>query len=118
MTPNRAPLKPHHHLAAQLLGEGRTQEEAAQAVEKSKTALRNWLKRDDFAALVKAEREKRLDEQPSARATLEQALTAVTRDGQPAWAMRIEAAKVLMLKDPGEATTNRVVERIYVTEHE
>jgi hypothetical protein len=117
------PLKPEQHQAAQLLGEGRDQQATADEVGTTTTTIRRWLKRDDFAALVKAAREKRLDENPTARAVCEQALTATQRNGQPAWNTRLAAAKLLMLDSADESGggldgSARLIERIYVDPEE
>jgi hypothetical protein len=112
------PLTPSQHQAAQLLGEGRDQTAVAKEVGTTPTSIRRWLKREDFAALVKAAREKRLDENPTARAVCEQALGATNSKGQPAWATRLAAAKLLMLDsadEGGGSDAGRLIERVYVT---
>jgi hypothetical protein len=110
------PLKPEQHQAAQLLGEGHDQQATADEVGTTTTSIRRWLKRDDFAALVKEHREKRLEANPTARAVCEQALTATSRTGAPAWGVRLTAAKLLLLgaDDDRHPDAGRVVERIYV----
>lgn len=94
MTPK--PLTPDQHQAAALLGAGYDQAQTAAEVKTTTTSIRRWLKRDDFAALVKEAREKALDDNPTARSVCEQALTATQRNGQPAWNTRLLAAKLLM----------------------
>jgi hypothetical protein len=60
-------LTPSQHQAASLLGAGRTQAEAAEECATTTTSVRRWLKREDFAQLVKDERERVLDANPTAR---------------------------------------------------
>lgn len=108
-------LSPSQHLAAQMLGEGRTQNEVADECGTTTTSVRRWGKRADFQELVKSHRERRLDANPSAREICEQALTATARDGKPAWNTRLLAAKLLM-QESGDvpADTPPRAERIFL----
>lgn len=113
MTPK--PLTPSQHQAAALLGAGYDQGQAAAEVGTTTTSIRRWLKRDDFAALVKEAREKALDENPTARSVCEQALTATQKNGSPAWQVRLAAAKLLMQESgvvPGDTAPR--AERIFM----
>jgi hypothetical protein len=109
------PLTPEQHQAAALLGAGYDQGQAAAEVSTTTTSIRRWLKRDDFAALVKEAREKALDENPTARSVCEQALSATTTNGRPAWKIRLDAAKLLMQESgavPADAAPR--AERIFM----
>lgn len=113
MTPK--PLTPAQHQAAALLGAGYDQGQAAAEVGTTTTSIRRWLKRDDFAALVKEAREKALDENPTARSVCEQGLHATNRDGRPNWNIRLAAAKLLMQESgavPADAAPR--AERVYL----
>ncbi len=113
MTPK--PLTPAQHQAAALLGAGHDQAQTAAEVDTTTTSIRRWLKRDDFAALVKEAREKALDENPTARSVCEQALTATKSNGQPSWPIRLAAAKLLLQDSgsvPGDAPAR--AERIFM----
>jgi hypothetical protein len=113
------PLTPDQHRAADLLGRGFSQAEVAGELTTTTTSIRRWQKRDDFATLVKQAREQALDANPTARSTLEGLLTATTKDGRPANALRLQAAVALLrVSDEGEAKSNRVVERVYIGEDE
>ncbi len=90
------PLTPDQHRAADMLGQGFSKTEVAEEFGVSLTAIRRWLKRDDFKALVKRANEAVLEENPSARSRLEAALNATNSRGQPLWPIQLKAAELLM----------------------
>jgi len=95
-------VTPQQQRAAALLGQGRSQRDAAAEVGVSTRAIRYWLKEPDFEALVRRSREALLDERPTVRSTLEAALLATRRDGSPDWGARVQAARILMAAPPDE----------------
>lgn len=98
------PLQPRQHRAAAMLGRGIPQGDAAGEVGVSRRTISDWLKREDFRELVEAGRTAALDAQPTARATLEGALTALRPNGEPDWPTRVAAARALVQADgPGQA---------------
>jgi hypothetical protein len=117
MTPK--PLTDDERRAAAELGRGATQEAAAATIGKSTAAVRRLLKRGDFAALVEAAKEAgQGDEQKASKQTprevLEEMLTATNRNGEPNKPLRMQAA-IALSKLPDDASTERVIERVYVT---
>jgi hypothetical protein len=97
------PLTPHQHQAAALIGRGAQKKDVAEEVGVSANTVSSWLKREDFRALAQERREAVLDENPTARATLEAALTATRTDGSPDFKVRVAAARALIAVDgPGE----------------
>ncbi|HEX3733785.1 MAG TPA: hypothetical protein VHU86_01400 [Solirubrobacterales bacterium] len=99
------PLQPRQCQAAALLGRGASQGDAAEEVSVSRRTVSEWLKRDDFRELVEAGRSAALDAQPTARATLEGALTALRPNGEADWPTRVAAARALVQADgPGRAS--------------
>ena len=94
-----APLTPKQQRAADLLGRGWTKSRTAREVGTSGTSIRRWLRRDDFRALVERRRESVVSENPTARDTLEEALTATNSRGEPDWKVRVAAARALFGAD-------------------
>jgi hypothetical protein len=104
----RHPLTPKQQKAADLLGQGWKQKLVASEVGVSTTSIRRWLKREDFRALVTRRAESVLSSAPTARVTLEEALTATKADGTPDYKIRVSAARALIgadgrAPDPGPA---------------
>lgn len=87
---------------AALIGRGTSKTAAARVVGVSRRSVSDWARRDDFQKLVQRAREALLDERPTARATLEAALTATKRDGSPDWQTRAQAARALTTGSRGE----------------
>jgi hypothetical protein len=80
----------------ELLGRGVTVREAALAVGIShKTGFR-WAKLPEVAAITKDTREALLS--PGVKTVLREALTAMKRDGTPDHAIRLQAAKLMILE--------------------
>jgi hypothetical protein len=75
------PLDERHHSAAALLGQGATQAEAAEAAGVRRRTIQDWLKRDDFAALVREARGREADSEPGALATLRELVGPTRPDG-------------------------------------
>lgn len=94
-----APLTPKQQRAADLLGQGFAKSRVGREVGTSGTSIRRWLKRDDFQALVNRRRESVVSANPTARDTLEAALTATTSRGEPDWKVRVAAARALFGAD-------------------
>jgi transcriptional regulator with XRE-family HTH domain len=98
------PLTPQQQRAAALIGRGRSQQEVADEVGVTRRTVTNWTRREDFESLAQRERDDALDEAPTARATLEAALTATTPSGAADWRVRVSAARALVGADgPGKA---------------
>jgi hypothetical protein len=94
------PLDQRHHQAAALLGRGAPQADVAEGVGVSRRTVADWLKRDDFAELVRAERARAIDAQPTMRGVLEEAaLRAERPDGSVDWSVRVAAARALIGAD-------------------
>jgi hypothetical protein len=89
-------LTPQQQRAASLVGRGLTKKEAAAEAGVSARTMTNWSKREDFQALAQQHRDQVLSETPTAKATLEAALTATKRDGSPDWQTRVSAARALV----------------------
>lgn len=70
------PLDERHHRAAALLGQGGTQAEAAEAAGVQRRTIQDWMKRDDFAALVRELREREAGSEPGALAKLRELLNS------------------------------------------
>ena len=96
MNDTESPLTPDQHRAAALIGEGWDHEHVAEEVSCSARTVARWGARTDFKALVKKRREELLDAAPSARSTLESALSATNTRGKPMWGVRVRAAELLM----------------------
>jgi hypothetical protein len=94
--PERAPLTPNQHRAADLLGRNWSAKDVAFEVGVSEKTIQRWKERDDFAAIVKERRDALLSRIPNAKATLEAALSATKADGSPDWQVRVKAAQLLM----------------------
>lgn len=121
MTPK--PLTDAQRRAAAQLGQGATQQAVADELGTSvKTVRRLLTKRPDFAALVEEARSETsaappdaAPDKPTPRSVLEEMLVAVQKNGEPAKALRIQAA-VALAKLPDESLANdRIIERVYVT---
>jgi hypothetical protein len=83
------PLDERHHKA--------TQAEAAEAAGVGRRTIQDWMKRDDFAALVQGTREREADSEPGALATLRELLAPTRPDGSPrSDAVRLRAAAELI----------------------
>jgi hypothetical protein len=99
-------LSPQQVRAADLLGRNWTIKDVALEIGVSEKTLgpERWGGRADFAALVRERRAALLDQIPTAKATLEAALSATTKSGEPDWPIRVKAAQLLMTTaDPGGA---------------
>ncbi len=107
------PLTPDQQRAAQLIGRGFRHRTVAAEVGVSSKSIQRWLRRPDFAKLVEQGRRGALDAEPTAKATLEAALTATTKNGQPDWAIRVKAASLLFTGSIEEIETVRT-ERVYL----
>jgi hypothetical protein len=91
------PLDERHHRAAAALGQGGTQAEAAEAAGVRRRTIQDWMKRDDFAALVRELREREAGSEPGALATLRELLAPEKPDGSPrSDAVRLRAAVELV----------------------
>ncbi len=91
------PLDERHHRAAATLGQGGTQAEAAEAAGVRPRTVQDWMKRDDFAALVRELREREAGAEPGALATLRELLAPEKPDGSPrSDAVRLRAAVELV----------------------
>jgi hypothetical protein len=91
------PLDERHRSAAALLGQGATQAEAAEAAGVRSRTIQDWLRRDDFAALVREAREREAGSEPGALATLRELLAPTRPDGEPrSDAVRLRAAAELI----------------------
>lgn len=90
------PLHADQRRAAALLAAGVQDKAAAAEVGVAPKTVQRWKQRDDFAALVRKQRESMLPEVPTAEAVLTAGLSATKRDGQPDWSVRIAAAKALL----------------------
>lgn len=77
------PLDERHHSAAALLGQGATQAEAAEAAGVRRRTIQDWMKRDDFAALVREARGREAESEPGALATLRELVGPTRPDGTP-----------------------------------
>jgi hypothetical protein len=84
------PLDERHRSAAALLGQGATQAEAAEAAGVRRRTIQDWMKRDDFAALVQETREREASSEPGALATLRELLKS------PDDSVRLRAAIALL----------------------
>jgi preprotein translocase subunit SecD len=89
-------LTPQHHRAIDLLARNWTIEKTAEEIGVSEKTIQRWKGRDDFAELLRQRREVLLNELPTARATLEAALNATDKDGNPDWSVRVKAASLLL----------------------
>lgn len=101
--------------AAALLGRGLTKRAVAEEVGVAYGTVKSWAGNAEFQAAVRRERERALNERPTARAVLEAALHARLRDGSPDWTNRVKAA-ALLLKEPPEPEEEKgsaVVIRVY-----
>jgi hypothetical protein len=111
------PLTPRQQRAAALVGGGWQQKAAAREIGVSERTVTRWGERADFRALVRQHRDAVLDEQPTARSTLEAALTATTRSGAPDWRTRVAAARALAgAEEPAPEEAGPVRETIIHTE--
>ena len=95
------PLEDHHREAAAMLGQGATQAEAAEAVGRTVRTVRDWMRREDFRALVDESRGREASHEPGALATLRELLKS------PDEAIRLRAAIELVRtgrggRDPAE----------------
>ena len=79
---------------------------AAEEVGVVPKTVRRWSERGDFAELVRQRRESLLDATPTAKATLEAALSATTSSGAPDWKIRVAAAQTLMTNADGGGGSN------------
>jgi Homeodomain-like domain len=70
------PLDERHHSAAALLGRGASQAEAAEAAGVGRRTVQDWLRREDFAALVRDLREREAGSEPGALAKLRELLNS------------------------------------------
>lgn len=125
MTPR--PLSNDERRAAAQLGQGATQQAAADGLGVSVKTVRRLTKREDFAALVEQARSQSTDDggdqtadgapdKPTPRSVLEEMLVAVQKNGEPAKALRMQAAVALAkLPDDSLDSDERVIERVYVT---
>jgi hypothetical protein len=99
MSPKSRPLTPHQRQAAALIGRGFQKRVAAREVGVHSRTISNWMRRDDFRALIAQTREAAVAEVPTAQVTLEAALTATTSSGAPDWRTRVSAARALIGAD-------------------
>lgn len=109
-------LTPQQHRAADLLGRNWKVERVASEVEVSAKTIQRWKGREDFAAIVKEKRDALLSDLPNAKATLEAALSATTKSGEPDWPIRVKAAQLLLTaadptgpRDPDDARPQTVI---------
>jgi hypothetical protein len=93
-------LSPRQQQAAQLIGSGQLQREAAAEVGVHPGTVKRWMRREDFRSTVDRARAALLAENPGPQATLEAALNASKRDGSPDWQSRITAARALLGREP------------------
>ena len=101
--------------AAALLGNGEEQKTVAERVGTDSRTLRRWLAEDpEFASRVQAHRDAVLAEQVTAAGTLEQALLATKKTGDPDWPTRVAAARALLAtpKKAGESQADQVTEAL------
>jgi hypothetical protein len=112
-----SPLTPKQQKAADLLGRGWSKKLTAAEVGTTPTSIRRWLKREDFKKLVTRRRESVVSENPTARDTLEEALTATKADGTPDFKIRVSAARALIgadgraVPDPDKQVRETVIHR-------
>lgn len=95
-TESVSPLTPQQQRAADLLGAGWKQKLVAAEVGVTPKSIQRWTKRADFQALVGRRQGAVLDENPSAKNTLQAALAATTASGTPDWRARVSAARALI----------------------
>lgn len=119
MTPK--PLTDDERHAAAKLGRGATQQAVADELGVHVKTVRRLTKREDFAALVEEADSQTFDvppdaapDKPTPRSVLEEMLVAVQKNGEPAKALRMQAAVALAKLpdeslDPAEPTVERVV---------
>lgn len=99
--PGARPLTPKQQRAAALIGAGFQHRAAARELGVADRTVSRWMGRSDFRDLVRKHREAALESKPTAKATLEAALVAVTSSGAPDWRTRVAAARALTgLEDP------------------
>jgi transcriptional regulator len=110
------PLTPAQQRAAQLLGQGWKQKTVAAELDTTDKSIQRWKKLPGFAALVKQARDRVLDAAPTAKATLESALSATSPKGEPDWDVRVKAASLLMQSVGDEPVAEERVTTIYVTD--
>lgn len=92
-------MTPEQGRAAELLGRGLTQREAASLVGRSERTIRAWLTGvPGFREAVHAGQAETGD--PTALETLRGALRASRRDGSPDWSIRLQAARALLHAPP------------------
>lgn len=89
--------------AAALVGAGWQKKAVARELGVSERTISRWVGRDDFRNLVRRQREAALAAKPTAKATLEAALVAVTPSGAPDWRTRVAAARALTGLDDSHA---------------
>ena len=94
-----APLTPKQQKAADLIGQGWKQKLVASELGVSSKTVQRWNQRDDFRALVSRRKQSVASDNPTARATLEEALAATKSDGTPDWRTRVSAARALVGAD-------------------
>jgi hypothetical protein len=83
--------------AANLLGQGRTRNSVAAELQIDPATISRWRRESEFQAMEARARETALDANPTVRATLHAALSAVhPKTGAPDWTSRIAAARILM----------------------
>ena len=112
-----APLTPKQQKAADLLGRGWTKSRVAREIGTSGTSIRRWLKRSDFLALIEHRRESVISKNPTAKDTLEEALTATNSRGEPDWKVRVSAARALVGADRGPLPEAEVRETVIHAHH-
>ena len=113
MSGRRRPLSPRQHRAAHLLGQGWQQRQVAAEVGVTPKTVQRWRARRDFDGVFRQRREAALEAAPTAKATLEAALSATNGKGEPDWRVRVGAAQTLLLKSgpidgPGETRETRI----------
>ena len=89
-------MTPEQHQAAELIGQGWTQRDAAREVKVWPNTISRWLNADDptFRQAVEAVRARVLDENPTDAAIIEAAKTATDRHGRPDWRTRLRAVEL------------------------
>ncbi len=89
-------MSPEQAQAAELLGQGWTQRDAAREVKVWPNTISRWLNADDptFRQAVEATRARVLDENPTDAAIIEAAKTATDRHGRPDWRTRLRAVEL------------------------
>lgn len=90
-----APLTLDQQRAAALVGAGRRHRDVALELGVADRTVSRWAARPDFRELTRKHREAALAARPTAKATLEAALVAVTPSGAPDWRTRVAAARAL-----------------------